>query len=130
MTIRNKGDAVDRLTGGKTPVAGKVEIHEMSITDGIMKMRALENGLELPPDGEVALKPGGYHIMLIGLESPLKEGTKVPMTLTFEKAGTVDVELSVEKIGTNAHNHDGGHHDGGHHGGSGHGKADVKEHGQ
>lgn len=100
MLIRNGGDTTDRLVGGTTPAAERLEVHEMAIRDGIMKMRPLSDGLEIPAGGEVALKPGGYHIMLIGLKEQLKEGAEVPATLTFARAGSVDVMLNVVPIGS------------------------------
>ena len=99
LTVTNAGTAADRLTGGSTPVADDVQVHTVDMTDGIMRMRQLNGGLEVPAEGNVTLKPGGFHIMLIGLKQPLKQGETVPLTLTFEKAGPVDVELSVEPVG-------------------------------
>ena len=64
-----------------------------------MKMRPAEGGIEAQPGATVALKPGGYHVMLLGLKEPLKEGEKLPLTLTFQKAGTVQVEVNVEAAG-------------------------------
>lgn len=99
MAITNTGTAADRLTGGSSPVADEVQVHTVDMTDGVMRMRQLEDGLEVPAEGGVTLKPGSFHIMLIGLKHPLKRGETVPLTLTFTKAGPVDVELSVEPIG-------------------------------
>ncbi|UHD47109.1 copper chaperone PCu(A)C [Aureimonas altamirensis] len=99
MTIQNKGPEADRLVGASTPAAQTVEIHFMEMANGVMKMRAVPEGLEIPAGGEAALAPGGYHFMLVGLEKPLTEGEKVPLELQFEKAGTVSVELAVGPIG-------------------------------
>jgi len=99
LTIENKGSAPDRLIGGSADVAGKVEIHEMAMSDGVMKMRPLEKGLEIAPGKTVKLAPGGYHVMLMDLKSPLKKGDKLPVTLEFEKAGKVAVSFDVEGIG-------------------------------
>jgi len=99
MTISNQGAMSDRLLGARTPVAGKVEIHQTVEEDGMMKMIEQENGIEVPAGGEVALAPGGYHLMIMGLDEPLQEGTRVPMTLRFERAGDVDIELEVKPIG-------------------------------
>lgn len=96
--VRNTGKAADRLVSGTSEVAGTFEIHEMAVVDGIMKMRPLAKGIEIPPGGEVVLKPGGLHVMFIGLASPLKEGAKVRGTLVFEKAGKIEVEYTVEAI--------------------------------
>lgn len=98
MTIHNNGAEADRLVGGEAAFAGRVEIHEMKMDGEVMKMRQLSDGLEIPAGGEVELKPGGYHIMFIGLEQQLKQGDKYPVTLVFEKAGSVEVEFNVETI--------------------------------
>lgn len=96
MAIANTGTAADRLIGGSSPVAGRVEIHTMSVDDGVMRMRQLGDGLEVPAGGEVTLKPGGFHVMLMDLKQPLKVGDKVPLTLTFEGAGPFETELEVQ----------------------------------
>ncbi|MEQ8481607.1 MAG: copper chaperone PCu(A)C [Hoeflea sp.] len=98
LTIRNNGETADRLIGGKAGFADRVEIHEMSMENDVMKMRELADGLEIPAGGEVELKPGGYHIMFIGLDSRMAEGDSRPVTLTFEKAGSIEVDFSVEDI--------------------------------
>ena len=102
MTIANTGTAADRLTGGSTPVAARVEIHTMTMENDVMRMRQLEDGLEMPAGGEVTLKPGSFHVMLMDLKQPLKAGDKVPLTLTFKGAGTVETELEVRAAGTMA----------------------------
>ncbi|SON56967.1 hypothetical protein HDIA_3426 [Hartmannibacter diazotrophicus] len=99
VTIKNTGAASDRLIGGTVDFAEKVEVHEMSMDNGVMKMRQLESGLELPAGQETDLKPGGYHIMFTGLKRGLAEGETAKGTLVFEKAGSVDVEWAVESIG-------------------------------
>jgi copper(I)-binding protein len=99
MTIANSGTAADRLTGGSTPVAGEVQVHTVDMTDGVMRMRQLEDGLEIPAGGSVTLRPGSFHIMLMQLTQPLRQGEAVPVTLTFENAGTVEVELTVQPVG-------------------------------
>lgn len=95
LTISNTGKSADRLIGGSTSVAAKLEIHEMSMTGGVMRMRPVAGGLAIGPGQSVTLKPGGYHLMLIGLKRPLKAGERVPVTLTFERAGAVRIELDV-----------------------------------
>lgn len=100
MTIANAGTAADRLTGGSTPVAGRVEIHTMTMENDVMRMRQLEDGLEIPAGGEVTLKPGSFHVMLMDLKRPLKAGEKVPLTLTFAGAGTMETTLDVRAAGT------------------------------
>ena len=99
ITIENKGAAADKLIGGSSPAAGKVEVHEMAMDNGVMKMRPVKDGLPIPAGQSVKLAPGGYHIMLMELKAPLKKGGKVPITLNFEKAGAVNVTLDVQDIG-------------------------------
>lgn len=96
MMIENKGSEADTLIGGSTDVAQVVEIHEIVDNNGVMEMKPLENGLEIPANGSVTLQPGGYHIMLIGLTRDLKDGMTYQLTLTFAKAGDVVVEVSVQ----------------------------------
>jgi copper(I)-binding protein len=97
FTVTNKGEA-DKLIGGSTEVATKLEIHEMSMANGIMKMRELPNGLPVPASGTVDLKPSGYHLMFLGLKHGLKEGDHFKATLQFEKAGPVVVDFTVGSI--------------------------------
>jgi copper(I)-binding protein len=102
MTIMNHGASADTLTGGSSP-AGKLELHEMSMTNGIMSMRPVAGGLPIPAGGTVTLNPQGkYHFMLTGLKAPLSEGERVPAVLTFAKAGAVKIELAVAPIGARA----------------------------
>jgi copper(I)-binding protein len=107
LKLTNQGEAPDRLVGAKSNVAGRVEIHEMSVTDGVMKMRELPDGLAIAPGATVELKPGGFHLMLMELKQPLAAGSPVKATLTFEKAGSIEVELKVEPIGATPAPHDG-----------------------
>ncbi|MBV9863082.1 MAG: copper chaperone PCu(A)C [Alphaproteobacteria bacterium] len=88
----------DRLTGVTTPVAQKAGLHEMSMAGGVMKMRPLD-GLDLPAGQPMTLKPGGTHIMLESLKQPLRDGQSFPLTLTFDKAGTREITVAVEKAG-------------------------------
>jgi copper(I)-binding protein len=99
LTIENKGSAPDRLIGGSGDIAGKIEVHEMSMKDGVMTMRPLDNGLTIGPGKTVKLAPGGFHLMLFDLKAPLKQGDKVPITLEFEKAGKVTLSLDVQSLG-------------------------------
>ena len=99
LTIENKGSAPDRLIGGSADVAGKVQVHEMSMNNGVMTMRPLDKGLTIDPGKTVKLAPGGYHLMLFDLKSPLKQGDKLPLTLEFEKAGKVKLTLDVQGVG-------------------------------
>ena len=99
LTIENNGSAPDRLIGGSSDVASSVQVHEMSMEGGVMKMRPVENGLSVEPGKTVKLAPGGYHLMMMDLKQPLKRGDKVPVTLEFEKAGKVTLSLDVEGVG-------------------------------
>jgi periplasmic copper chaperone A len=104
MTIRNQGTEADRLLSASSPVAGLVEIHEMAVEGGMMKMRAVK-GIDLRPGATVELQPGGYHVMLEELKRPLKQGEQVPVQLTFEKAGVIEIKVQVEAMGAAAHTH-------------------------
>jgi periplasmic copper chaperone A len=99
LTIENKGAAPDRLIAGSTDVAAKVEVHEMSMNNGVMTMRPAEGGLAIEPGKTVKFAPGGFHLMMLELKRPLKQGDVVPVTLEFEKAGKVRVDFSVQGIG-------------------------------
>lgn len=110
IQITNNGSETDILVSASSSISKKVELHEMSVTDGIMKMRELANGIEIPAGETVSLKPGGLHIMFMGLVEGLQQGATVPVTLTFENAGQVKVELSVAKMGAK-HNHNHHKHD-------------------
>ena len=102
LTIENRGSAPDRLIGGSADVADKVQVHEMATSNGVMTMRPLDKGLSIEPGKTVNLAPGGHHLMLLGLKSPLKQGDKVPVTLEFEKAGKVKLSLDVQGVGAQA----------------------------
>jgi periplasmic copper chaperone A len=99
MTLANKADTADRLTAASSDVASKVQIHEMTMVNGVMQMRQLVNGLAIPADGSVTLKPGGYHVMLIGLKKQLIAGQTLPLTLTFAKAGNISITVPIQAIG-------------------------------
>jgi periplasmic copper chaperone A len=94
--LMNHGDAADRLISLSTPVAAKAEIHREEMTNGIMRMRPT-GPLTLEPGAMIALKPGGFHVMLLDLKQPLKPGEHFPLTLTFEKAGAMTLEATVTK---------------------------------
>ena len=110
LTIENKGAAADRLVGGSGDIAGKVEIHEMAMNSGVMTMRPLDKGLAIEPGKTVKLAPGGYHLMLMDLKGPFKQGDKVPVTLEFEKAGKVTLSFDVQGVGAQAPAADAGGH--------------------
>jgi len=103
--IRNDGSEPDRLVSVTAEVAGRVEIHEMGVKDGIMTMRPVEGGVPVPADGTAALAPGGYHLMLLELKRPLKAGESFAGTMTFEKAGTIPVTFDVQAIGSTGAGH-------------------------
>jgi hypothetical protein len=102
LTIENKGSTPDRLVRGSGDIAGKVEVHEMAMNNGVMTMRPLDKGLVIEPGKTVKLAPGGYHLMMFDLKGPLKQGDKVPVTLEFEKAGKVTVSLDGQGVGAPA----------------------------
>jgi copper(I)-binding protein len=99
LAITNTGTTPDRLIAVKSPAADKVEIHEMKMDGNIMRMREVEKGIEIPPGATVELKPGGFHVMFMGLRAPFAKDAKVPLTLVFEKAGSIDVDLMVQAMG-------------------------------
>ena len=95
LTIENKGTTADRLVGGSTDVAEKLQIEQISAIGGAMTVNPVDGGLGISPGEKVVLAPGGYRLALLKLKSPLKKGTKVAMTLQFEKAGQVNVPFDV-----------------------------------
>jgi hypothetical protein len=99
FTVENKGDEPDRLMVASTPAAEKVEIHAIKVVGPNIKMQPLNKGLAIPPLTTITLKPRGYHLVLTGLKGPLVVGAKVPVVLTFEKAGTRTVEMEVQAPG-------------------------------
>jgi periplasmic copper chaperone A len=111
MTIKNTG--TDRLTGASTAVAGKVEVHEMTMDNGVMRMRPVAGGLEIKPGQTVELKPSSFHLMIMNLKGPIQQGKPFEAMLMFAKAGPVDVEFAVEPVGAtsaSAPAHDSQHH--------------------
>lgn len=112
LTIENKGISPDRLVSGSAKIAGRFEIHEMAMNNGVMTMRPLDKGLAIEPGKILKLAPGSYHLMVMDLKRPLKHGDKVPVTLEFEKAGKVTLSLDVQGVGAPAPS--GGNHSGGH----------------
>jgi copper(I)-binding protein len=109
LTIENRGDKPDRLIAVATPASRRAELHTHLEENGVMKMRQVEGGIELPAGATVALVPGGLHVMMMGLAAPLKEGERFPMTLTFEQAGDLQVEIKVESMGYQPEIQGGGH---------------------
>lgn len=108
MTITNHGTAADELVAAASPVAGKAELHTHIAEGDIMRMRPVGE-IDLGAGQSAMLKPGGLHIMLIGLKAPLKEGEQFPLTLTFKKAGEVTVGVPVQAAGADAPAPMGGH---------------------
>ena len=106
LQLRNTGTQADRLIAASTPAARVTELHTMTRDGDVMRMRPVQD-IPIPPGGTVELRPGGFHIMLIGLAAPLQQGARVPLTLRFERAGEVQVELAVEAAGARG---SGAHH--------------------
>ncbi|EXL02143.1 membrane protein [Brucella anthropi] len=104
----NNGAVTDRLVGASSTAASRVEIHKMEMSDGIMKMRPVPDGMVISAGGKIELAPGGYHLMLIDLVKPIKEGDMVPVTLQFELAGSVEVEFAAGALGQAQSDHQGG----------------------
>ena len=98
LEIKAAPGVADRLVAVKSPVAGTAELHNHIMEGGVAKMRRVDD-IKVPAGGSVSLKPGGYHVMLIDLKQPLKQGDSVPLTLVFDKAGPVEVEAKVAPIG-------------------------------
>ena len=113
MIVSNEGLAADRLLKAASPVAEKVELHTHVMEDGVMKMRPVD-GIDLNPGAMVELKPGGFHVMLLGLKAPLVEGNTFPLTLTFAKAGTLTTDVVIKGVSSMgdmpAHDHQHMHH--------------------
>ncbi|MGE5171185.1 MAG: copper chaperone PCu(A)C [Rudaea sp.] len=98
LVVENVGKEADRLVGAASPAAKIAEIHSMRMEGNVMRMRPIA-ALDIPPGGKATLAPGGYHVMLSDLHAPLVAGTTVPLTLEFEKAGTIEVRADVEAAG-------------------------------
>jgi periplasmic copper chaperone A len=97
MTLTNHGAVTDKLTAISTPAAGMAMLHESVEAGGVASMKEM-SGLEIPAGGSVEMKPGGMHIMLMGLNAPLKKGDTLKLTLTFEHAGNIDVDAKVGDV--------------------------------
>ncbi len=107
MAIHNIGKEPDRLVGASTPNARAVEIHEMTMTDDVMRMRPVAGGIEIRPGEAVRIAPNGLHLMIVGPDGGFVQGARIPMTLEFERAGKIDVELAVESARARAADHAG-----------------------
>ncbi|WP_294620639.1 copper chaperone PCu(A)C [uncultured Roseovarius sp.] len=108
MMIHNHGDAEDRLIGAASPVSKLVQLHtHKEDANGVMKMMHVEEGFALPADGMIKMQRGGHHVMFMGLTEPFEQGDMIPLTLTFEKAGEMEIEVPVdlERQPMGGHNH-------------------------
>ena len=108
LKITNTGTTADRFVAGSSNAGKRFEIHEMSLDGGVMKMRELKEGVEIAPGATVEFKPGSYHVMFVDIAKPFAKGDKVKASLTFEKAGKLEVEFWVGDIGgtpKEAHKH-------------------------
>ena len=98
MKIENKAGPADQLISASSPVAGEVQLHEMSMEGNVMKMRQVKD-IAVPAGGSVELKPGGLHLMFMNIKAPLSAGETVPVKLKFAKAGEVEVRMPVNVMG-------------------------------
>lgn len=118
FTAMNGGKTADRIVGVSSDVSARTELHTHLNENGVMRMRHVKDGVEVPAGGMVTFKPGGLHIMFIGLHKPLKQGTRFPVTLMFEKAGKQTFDIEVKSVGAmnGGMKHDKMPMHGGHHG--------------
>ncbi|UTH75586.1 copper chaperone PCu(A)C [Chromobacterium sp. IIBBL 290-4] len=105
LSLENKGKEADKLVSAATPRAETAELHTHINDNGVMRMRKVEGGVELPAGKTVKFAPGSYHVMLMGLKQPLKAGDHFPLTLKFEKAGSVTVDVVVQDGAAGGHEH-------------------------
>lgn len=106
MTVHNGTKTDDRIIEAKSPIAKRVELHTHQMKDGVMKMIHVKEGIPVPAGQMTAMKPGGYHVMFMGLNQPLEEGQMFPLTLVLEKAGEVKTMVHVKSAGAmGGHNH-------------------------
>jgi copper(I)-binding protein len=104
LTIRNSGKQPDRILGASTPAAERVELHIQIREGDVLKMREVRN-FEIPAGGRLTLRPGGSHLMLVGLKRPLVKGQTIPLTVRFERAGELHAEVEVQAADTATHSH-------------------------
>jgi copper(I)-binding protein len=109
FTLRNSGDAPDRLLSIRSPAAREVQIHEVRHEAGIARMRPLPVPFPIAADSTVTMQPGGMHLMFLDPARPIAEGTRVPATLQFERAGTIEIALEVRGAGAMASDEHAGH---------------------
>lgn len=105
FVVANGGIESDRLVSATSPRAARTEIHEIVLEGTVAKMRPVAGGIEVPPGGSAVLKEDGLHVMFIDVDAPFTEGETIPVTLTFEKAGNVDVTMKVKRGGQNIARH-------------------------
>ncbi len=98
MTVTNEGASEDRLLSGTSPVAAEVQLHTMTMDGGVMRMRQVRGGIAVPAKGTLELKPGSYHIMFMGLKRQLRQGERFPVTLRFQRTGSVTVQFAVQPV--------------------------------
>ena len=98
MRVHNSGDAADKIISASSPLAKRVEIHTHLMTDGVMRMRRVSGGVNVPAHGNVEFKSGGLHLMVFGLKSKLKMGEALPVTVVFEKAGAIDISAPLQNM--------------------------------
>lgn len=98
MKVYNMGDQADKILSATSAMAERVELHTVTMKDGIMRMRRVEH-VEVPAKGHVEFKPGGFHLMIFGILPALKEGDKLPLSLVFEKAGSINLEAEIKSAG-------------------------------
>ncbi|ALG89222.1 MULTISPECIES: copper chaperone PCu(A)C [Actibacterium] len=97
MVLKNRADSDDRLVGATSDVAERVELHtHISDAQGVMQMVEVEEGFPIPAGGSHALARGGDHVMFLGLTRPLQQGDVIQVTLSFEKAGDITVDIPVD----------------------------------
>lgn len=99
FVVTNKGETADRLVSVSSPLAERIEIHAIKVVGAGITMRPLQNGLRIPAETSLTLKPRGYHLLMFGVKVPLAKGASLPVTLVFDNAGSVDVELVVRAAG-------------------------------
>ncbi|HJP21913.1 MAG: copper chaperone PCu(A)C [Alphaproteobacteria bacterium] len=129
ITVHNLGSEVDRLVAAETPAAAKAQFHTHVSKDGVMRMTRLKV-VEVPPGAPVVFRPGGLHVMLMKLLAPLKKGSEFTLTLTFEKAGQVEITVPIMAVGAmGGQQHDDMHKDGGGHKDGDHDKHHKMHHG-
>ena len=104
LVIRNTGSQPDRLLRAESTAAANVELHTMSMEGGVMRMRPVQD-IPIPPGGEVKLEPGGLHVMFLNTRERFVQGEKIKATLVFERAGSVDVEFTVDAAGARGSGH-------------------------